>query len=94
MPCCLIVLVGLFIPRLTIFFLWFFTHYISRAFQTSLWPLLGFFFFPYMTLAYAVAINQGGRLDGVWLLLFILGVLLDFGIIGGGARTRMRRRPE
>ena len=88
MPCCLLVLVGFFIPRITLFFLWLLTDYLSRAYETVLWPLFGFFFLPYMTLAYAIAQNACGGLKDWGLLVFVLGILLDFGVLGGGARSR------
>ena len=91
MPCCLICLIGFFLPRVTLFFLWLLSGYLGRAYETVLWPLLGFFFLPYMTLAYAVAVNEFGGLKGMGLLVFVVGVLLDFGVMGGGARAHRRR---
>lgn len=91
MPCCLLVAVGFFIPRLTLFFLWALTTYIGRAYQTSIVPLLGFFFLPYSTLAYAVAQNEFHGLKDFGLLIFVLGLLMDFGFFGGASRSRRRR---
>jgi hypothetical protein len=91
MPC-LLIMIGLFVPRLTLFFLWLLSSYLSRAFETHLWPLLGFFVLPYTTLAYAIAINEGGALKGIWLALFVLGILLDFGVLGGTAHSRRRNQ--
>jgi hypothetical protein len=88
---CLLALVGLITPRVVMVLLWVFTNYLSRAFDTFIWPLLGFFFLPTTTLAYAVAQNSFDGLRGVGLVLFILGVLIDFGMLGGGARSRRRR---
>ena len=79
---CLLALIGLITPRVVMVFLWVFTNYLSRAFETFLWPLLGFFFLPTTTLAYAVAKNSLGGFQG-WGL---------FGFIGGGARGRRARR--
>ncbi len=90
---CLLILIGLFIPRITLFFLWLLSTYVSRAFETTMYPLLGFIFLPYTTLAYTIAMNEGGGLKGIWLVLFVLGILLDFGVIGGGA-SHSRRRKE
>lgn len=42
-----------------------FSDYIGRAFDTTLWPVLGFFFMPLITLAYAWAINSGESVEGV-----------------------------
>lgn len=90
MPCCLVSLIAIFAPRLAIFFTWLFSTYFSRAYETALWPLLGFLFMPYTMLAYAVAMNNGG-LRGFWLFIFVLGVLLDLGVIGGSAKSRQQR---
>lgn len=90
MPC-LLILMGLFIPRVTLFFLWLLTSYLNRAYETHLWPLLGFFFLPYTTLAYAISMNEGGALKGFWLVLFVLGILLDFGVIGGASQSRRKK---
>ncbi len=89
---CLVILLGLLWPRVVLFILWVFTNYLSRAFHTFVWPTLGFFFLPTTTLAYAIAQNAFDGVRGVGLFLVILGVLLDFGIIGGGARSRLARR--
>jgi len=92
MPCCLLVVIGLAVPRITLFFMWLF-GYLDRAYVTAIWPLLGFFLLPYTTVCYAIALNHlGGLNNGVGLALFVVGVLLDFGVIGGGARSRRRPR--
>jgi hypothetical protein len=66
------------------------TGYGGRAFDTFLWPVLGFFFMPYATCAYTIGINERGELSGWAMALFIVGILLDFGSTGGGARYRRR----
>jgi hypothetical protein len=83
---CLIALLILFLPRTVMVVLWLFTDYLSMAFGTWVWPLLGFFFLPTTTLAYAVAENRYGGVRGIGLVLVILGVLLDLGALGGGGR--------
>lgn len=88
---CLLVLLGLLTPRVVMILLWLFTNYLEAAFHTFFWPLLGFIFLPTTTLAYAVAQNSFRGLRGVGLAIFVLGVLLDFGLIGGGARRRRSR---
>ena len=88
---CLIALVILFLPRTVMVVLWLFTDYLSTAFGTWVWPLLGFFFLPTTTLAYAVAENRYGGVRGVGLVLVILGVLLDLGALGGGGRGLGKR---
>jgi hypothetical protein len=88
---CLIALVILFLPRTVMVVLWLFTDYLSAAFGTWVWPLLGFFFLPTTTLAYAVAENRYGGVRGIGLVLVILGVLLDLGALGGGGRGLGKR---
>ena len=90
MPC-LIAIIALLAPRLTIILLVLFSDYIGRAYQTILWPLLGFLFAPYTTLAYAWAKNANGTVDGVYLIVVSLAVLVDIGVLGGGARSRKER---
>jgi hypothetical protein len=94
MPC-LLILMALFLPRLTIFLIWLFSNgYFGRAYHTVLWPFLGFLFMPVTTLAYAFAMNSNnGSVSGGYLVLVIVAVLVDLGIIGGGGASR-RRRPE
>jgi hypothetical protein len=87
---CLIALLGLITPRVVMVVLWLFTNYLSRAFDSFIWPLLGFFFLPTTTLAYAVAKNSFDGLRGIGLVIFVAGVLLDFGLLGGGAKSRRR----
>jgi hypothetical protein len=89
---CLIALLGLITPRVVMVVLWLFTNYLSRAFETFIWPLLGFIFLPTTTLAYAVAQNSFDGLKGMGLLIFVLGVLIDFGLIGGGRSVGRGRR--
>lgn len=91
MPCCLLALLGLAIPRVALVFMWLF-NYLDRSYQTHIWPLIGFFFLPYTTACYAIAMNACGGLSGIGLVLFVVGVLLDFGVIGGGARSRQQRQ--
>src|SRR5207247_10001000 len=87
--CCVLVLLAFLGPRLVIFLLWLFTNYLNRAFDTFLWPLLGFLFLPLTTIAFAVAQNELGGLSGLGLIVVALGFLADIGVIGGGARRRL-----
>ncbi|MBX3385874.1 MAG: hypothetical protein KF768_04835 [Phycisphaeraceae bacterium] len=83
---CLLALLALIFPRLTIILLWIFSSYIGDAFGGKvLWPILGFLFMPMTLLAYAFGINQNGSIDGIYLVLVIIAVLIDLGIIGGSA---------
>jgi hypothetical protein len=92
MPC-LIGCFALFFPRLVIILLVLFSDYIGNAYQTWIWPLLGFIFLPLTTLAYAWAFHStGGAVQGGWIIVIIIAGLIDLGIIGGGASSKHTRR--
>lgn len=94
MPCLIAAIASLF-PRLTIVLLVIFSDYLGRAYDTTLWPLLGFFFMPYTTLAFAFGINHHGSIEGLYLALVIFTALVDFGVIGGsGSSTRRMRKVQ
>ena len=90
MPC-LVGLLALAFPRLAIILVVIFSDYLGQAYQTIFWPLLGFIFMPLTTLAYAWAINAGGSVSGMYLVVVIVAVLFDLGILGGGASSKQVR---
>lgn len=87
MPC-FVGCLALAAPRLAIVLVVVFSDYIGRAYETMLWPLLGFFFMPLTTLGYAYAMNTNGSVSGPYLVVVVVAVLLDFGLIGSGAKAR------
>lgn len=97
---CLLFVFSMITPRLVIVVLWLFTNYLDAAYGSWLWPTLGFFFLPATTITYAVAVNDlssnnlaGPHEIGVaGVILVVVGVLIDLGIVGGGARRSRRRR--
>lgn len=92
MPCLLAALALIF-PRLVLVLVWLFSDYLGRAYDTLLWPLLGFFFLPLTTLAYAFAMNANdGSVSGFYLVIVVLAVLIDLGIIGGSGRARGKKK--
>ena len=61
------------------------------------WPVLGFFFLPLTTLAYAFAWHLGDRsVNGVGIVLIVVAVLIDLGLLGTGEKSRRdyRARPR
>jgi hypothetical protein len=90
---CLIAFGGLFAPRIAIVLLWLFTGYLQRAFDSFLWPLLGFIFLPTTTLAWAWAVNTRPThtVGGVHAIIVVLAVLFDLGFIGSGRSWFVRR---
>lgn len=81
---------ALFAPRVAIVLVALFSSYLGEAYRTWLWPLLGFFFLPLTTLAYAWAVH-GGSVQGVRLAVVVVAVLIDIGVIGGGRRAWRKR---
>ncbi|RYF05007.1 MAG: hypothetical protein EOO40_10680, partial [Deltaproteobacteria bacterium] len=78
MPCMLGAL-ALFTPRLVIILLALFSSFIGRAYLGWLWPTLGFFFMPLTMLAYAMAVNARGSVEGLYLVVVALAALSDLG---------------
>ena len=85
MPC-LVASVAFFFPRVAIILLVIFGDYSGRAYDTILWPMLGFFNMPYTTIAYAYAKNANGSVEGLYLGLVVVAVLFDLGVMGGGGK--------
>ena len=77
-------------PRIAIIFVVIFSDYFGRAFETNIWPLLGFFFMPTTALAYAWAINSSGSLSGFQLVIVVIAALIDLGTGGGASHPRVR----
>lgn len=91
MPC-LVGCIALAAPRLAIVLVVIFSDYIGRAYETTLWPLVGFFFLPLTTLAYAWSMNTRGEVTGLGLVAVVLAVGVDLGLLGTGARSRGERK--
>ena len=83
---------ALLAPRFAIVLVVLFSGYIGRAYDSMLWPFLGFLFMPLTTLAYAWAINSSGSVEGVQLVVVVIAVLMDLGLVGGSAAGRKRAR--
>jgi hypothetical protein len=86
--CCVLILLAFFTPRIVLFLMWLFTNYLSRAFDGFVLPFLGFLFLPATTLAYAIARNELGGPSGLGLIVVLVGLAVDIGLLGGGARQR------
>jgi len=83
---------ALLAPRFAIVLVVLLSDYIGRAYESMLWPFLGFLFMPLTTLAYAWAINSRGSVAGVQLVVVVIAVLMDLGLVGGSAASRKRAR--
>lgn len=74
---CLFLLITMLSPRLGIIILWAFTNYVSLAFNTWIWPLLGLVFLPWTTLFYILVAAPAGGIT-FWGWLFVaLGLISD-----------------
>ena len=88
---CLFLICFLAFPRIALVLLFFFSNYLERAYHGLLLPLLGFFFLPLTTLAYAWMANSGQPTTGLNLLILLITVVIDLGGLGGGEYHRRRR---
>jgi hypothetical protein len=76
---CLVILLALVSPRLALFALWLFGDLLSRAFDSWLVPLLGFFLLPWTTLAYAGMWSSSNDVVGFEWFIVVLAFLIDLG---------------
>ncbi len=90
MGCCLLI-GALMAPRIAMILILLLTDWFTVAYETMIWPVLGFLFMPYTTLAYMAVQLHGATLSGWWLALFILAIVFDVGGHGSGAARRKRR---
>jgi hypothetical protein len=90
MPCLLVILVLAF-PRIVLACLFFLSNYLERAYHGLLIPLIGFFFLPLTTLAYAWMMNTHQEIAGTNLIIMIVAVVIDLGGLSGGEYHRRRR---
>ena len=85
--CCFFLALVAFGPRLDILIWWLIRPvYISGAFASWIWPLLGIIFLPWTLLMYLI-IYPGGIVGFDWLWLG-LGVLADIASYAGSAARR------
>jgi hypothetical protein len=87
---CLLALLALISPRLVLFVLWIFSDLLSRAFDSWVIPLLGFFLLPWTTLAYAAFWDWGSgrQVTGIEWFFVVLAFLVDIGAYERGNHAR------
>jgi hypothetical protein len=90
---CLLVLLAFISPRLVLILLWLFDDILSRAFDSWIIPVLGFFLLPWTTLTYVAFWDWGtGReVTGFEWFFVALAFLIDLGSFAGGGRARHAR---
>jgi len=77
---CLLAIVSIFLPRFVMLCIFVFTDYFSKTYETIVFPVLGFLFMPYTTLAYMGAILSTGKVENGWVVVLIIAVLLDLSV--------------
>jgi hypothetical protein len=88
---CLLPLIAIFMPRVALALIFLFTTWFTQAFHTVLWPLLGFLFMPYTTLAWMAAmLHNNHQLNPIWIGIIIIAILFDLGGQSHSARRRLR----
>jgi hypothetical protein len=90
---CFLALLALISPRLVLILLAIFSDVLSRAFDSWVIPLLGFFLLPWTTLTYAAFWDWGsGRhVTGFEWFFVALAFVIDLGSYGQGRRARYAR---
>ena len=78
MPC-LLVSIALFMPRLVIVLLWFFTFWFKGLFSTPLWPVLGFVFLPTTFLWYTAVMHwwHGAWSAPIPIIGIVIALMID-----------------
>jgi len=74
---CAFVLAALFGPRVGIVLLWLFTDRMTRAYETGLVPVLGFFVLPWTTFLYGLVQGGGGAVGPFGIFVIVIGFIID-----------------
>ena len=94
---CLLVAIGLLAPRLVLVVMWLInSSFVLQPFSGTsvpnpVFPVLGLLFFPTTTLGYCWSVSWfAGVSSFSGLLVVLIGLIIDFGLIGNG-RGAVRR---
>ncbi len=90
MPC-FVFLITLAFPRLAIVLIFLLSNYLERAYNSILLIIAGFLFLPLTTLVYAWIVNNGHSVEGLYLIMIVISVVMDLGLLGHGEYSRRRR---
>ena len=86
---CFVALLSLISPRLALFAIFIFSDLLSRAYDSWVVPLLGFFLLPWTTLAYAVMWSVGtDKVSGLEWFIVILAFFVDLSSYAQSDRAR------
>ena len=93
---CLLAAIGLLAPRLVLVLMWVInSSFVLQPFNGTsvpnpVLPILGLLFLPTTTLGYCWAAASFGGVSFSGLLVVLIGLIIDFGLIGNG-RGAVRR---
>lgn len=74
----ILIIFAILLPRAVSAYLYFFTKWFQGAFETALWPILGFIFMPYTMLWYSAVMNwYGGHWGGWQIAVLIIAAAAD-----------------
>ncbi|HWI07981.1 MAG TPA: hypothetical protein VNT54_10740 [Solirubrobacteraceae bacterium] len=84
---CLLLLLALISPRLALAAMWLLSDILSRAYDSWLLPVLGFFLLPWTTLAYAGMWASGTNVvTGFEWFIVVLAFVVDLASFGSANR--------
>jgi hypothetical protein len=90
MPC-LLALLAIAFPRVAIVLLWLFTNFFTGIYNNLIIPILGFIFLPLTLIVYTYLQRlHPGTLGTQGLIFVFVAVIIDLGLLGGGAWGRGR----
>jgi hypothetical protein len=88
---CVISLLLTAAPRLVLLFIWLFTARVQLVFEGWIWPLLGFLFLPFSTLAYVLFYDPVTGMSGLSWLFVGFALLFDIGAWAGSYYANRHR---
>lgn len=91
---CLIAILAMFMPRVVLLAAWLFADWSTRAFEGRFWPVMGFIFAPFTTLAYMGAqLNmRAGEWSTGWTVIVVLAVMADLASDSGASNSARATR--
>jgi hypothetical protein len=88
MPC-LLALLAVAFPRVAIVLLWLFSNFFTGIYNNLIIPVIGFLLLPLTLIVYTyLARTSGGHLTTTQFVFIFIAVVVDLGLVGGGAYRR------
>ena len=91
MGCCIFAVAASFFPRVALLFMWIFTDYVTRAFDSFIFPLIGLIFLPFTTIMFCLVYSPAAQgVVGAGWIWVLLGLLIDISSYASGGYGRSR----